>query len=318
MSNIITDYSQYNEKQLHNFLNSIEKQLLKAEGDKNKAIKKIQECELQEQMIRQVLAQKHSQEKEPTPSLLNTIASKDDPKYDVSFGDFNDFLQIAKQEMLRKYHPQRRGIDEHLGDDTDLLILFINRINKGEIKLRKVSQMFSGYKRVISDILENENSLEYINNFIGALSKGTRDRQFSAYERLFVKLLNLTPIRSSEIITIKCSDFDIKGDYCLVANKYLLFMPIFLEAKSIPKNDSLLMDNIIKYQFTSKGTPTIQNSCQTNSRILKAIGYHGVQQNEFAIRLLYYLVSLGLSELGEAITWIKAQPKTKKLLGLKL
>ncbi len=40
MSNIITDYSQYNEKQLHNFLNSIEKQLLKAEGDKNKAIKK--------------------------------------------------------------------------------------------------------------------------------------------------------------------------------------------------------------------------------------------------------------------------------------
>ncbi|RVZ94502.1 hypothetical protein [Helicobacter pylori] len=120
MSNVITDYSQYNEKQLQHFLNSIEKQLLKAEGDKNKAIKKIQECEkkiqeceLQEQMIRQVLAQKHSQEKEPTQSLLNTINSKDDPKYDVSFGDFNDFLQIAKQEMLRKYHPQRRGIDEH-------------------------------------------------------------------------------------------------------------------------------------------------------------------------------------------------------------
>ncbi len=52
-------------------------------------------------MIRQVLAQKHSQEKEPTPSLLNTIASKDDPECDVSFGDFNDFLQIAKQERER-------------------------------------------------------------------------------------------------------------------------------------------------------------------------------------------------------------------------
>ncbi len=101
MSNVITDYSQYNEKQLHNFLNSIEKQLLKAEGDKNKAIKKIQECELQERMIRQVLAQKRSQEKEPTQSLLNTIASKDDPECDVSFGDFNDFLQIAKQERER-------------------------------------------------------------------------------------------------------------------------------------------------------------------------------------------------------------------------
>ncbi|WP_120803631.1 hypothetical protein [Helicobacter pylori] len=101
MSNIITDYSQYNEKQLHNFLNSIEKQLLKAEENKNKAIKKIQECELQERMIRQVLDQKHSKEKEPTPSLLNTIASKDDPECDVSFGDFNDFLQIAKQERER-------------------------------------------------------------------------------------------------------------------------------------------------------------------------------------------------------------------------
>ncbi len=52
-------------------------------------------------MIRQVLVQKHSQEKEPTPSLLNTINSKDDPEYDVSFGDFNDFLQIAKQERER-------------------------------------------------------------------------------------------------------------------------------------------------------------------------------------------------------------------------
>ncbi len=40
MSNIITDYLQYNEKQLHNFLNAIKKQLLKAEWDKNKAIKK--------------------------------------------------------------------------------------------------------------------------------------------------------------------------------------------------------------------------------------------------------------------------------------
>ncbi|GAA8519764.1 hypothetical protein HpDR58_10500 [Helicobacter pylori] len=40
MSNVITDYSQYNEKQLQHFLTSIEKQLLKAEGDKNKAIKK--------------------------------------------------------------------------------------------------------------------------------------------------------------------------------------------------------------------------------------------------------------------------------------
>ncbi len=68
---------------------------------KIRTIKKIQECELQEQMIRQVLAQKHSQEKEPTQSLLNTINSKDDLEYDVSFGDFNDFLQIAKQERER-------------------------------------------------------------------------------------------------------------------------------------------------------------------------------------------------------------------------
>ncbi|GAA7561994.1 hypothetical protein HpBHB38_12640 [Helicobacter pylori] len=63
--NIITYYSQYNEKQLHNFLNAIEKQWLKAEGDKNKAIKKIQECELQEQMIRQVLAQNILKKKNP-------------------------------------------------------------------------------------------------------------------------------------------------------------------------------------------------------------------------------------------------------------
>ncbi|WQY79064.1 hypothetical protein E5L51_03750 [Helicobacter pylori] len=321
MSNVITDYSQYNEKQLHNFLNSIEKQLLKAEGDKNKAIKKIQECELQERMIRQVLAQKHSQEKEPTQSLLNTIASKDDPEYDVSFGDFNDFLQIAKQEMLRKYHPQRRGIDEYLGDNTELLRLMIKRIKNGEIKLRKVSQMFQDYKRVVSDILKDKQSLEYTNHFINVLNNGKggrRGQPFSAYERLFIKLMNLTPIRSGEIITLKCSDFVIKGDYCLVANKYLLFIPLFLEVKSISKDDTLLINNIIKYQITSKGIPTIQNADQTNSRILKAIGYHGICKNEFSIRLLYYFVSLGLSELGEALTWTKAGIKIKKQLGLKI
>ncbi len=318
MSNIITDYSQYNEKQLHNFLNSIEKQLLKAEGDKNKAIKKIQECELQEQMIRQVLAQKHSQEKEPTQSLLNTINSKDDPEYDVSFGDFNDFLQIARQEMLRKYHPQRRGLDEHLGDDIDFLLLITNKIRKGEIKLRKVSQMFYDYKRVVKDILENKNSMDYINNFITALSNGDKNRQYNAYERLFIKLINLTPMRSNEIITLKCSDFIVKGDYCLVANKYLLFIPLFLEVKSISKDERLFMDRIIKYQFNSKRIPKVQHASSINWRILKRIGYNKVAQNEFAIRLLYYFVNLGLSELGEALTWTQAGYKIKKKLGLPL
>ncbi len=318
MPNVITDYSQYNEKQLHNFLNSIEKQLLKAEGDKNKAIKKIQECELQEQMIRQVLAQKHSQEKEPTQSLLNTIASKDDPEYDVSFGDFNDFLQIAKQEMLRKYNPKKRAMDEHLGDDIDFLLLMTNRIMRGEIKLRKVSQMFHDYKRVVKDILENKDSMEYTNNFIQALSNGDKIRQYNAYERLFIKLMNLTPMRSNEIIKLKCSDFVVKGDYCLVANKYLLFIPLFLEVKAIDKDECLLMNRIIKYQFNSVREPKVQHASCINWRVLKRIGYNKVAQNEFAIRLLYYFVNLGLSELGEALTWTQAGYKIKKQLGLPL
>ncbi|GAA7241951.1 hypothetical protein ID0468_04680 [Helicobacter pylori] len=318
MPNVITDYSQYNEKQLHNFLNSIEKQLLKAEGDKNKAIKKIQECELQEQMIRQVLAQKHSQEKEPTQSLLNTIASKDDPEYDVSFGDFNDFLQIAKQEMLRKYNPKKRAMDEHLGDDIDFLLLITNRIRNGEIKLRNVSQMYYDYKRVLKDILENKDGMSYVNNFIAALSNGDKNRQYNVYERLFIKLINLTPMRSNEVIKLKCSDFVVKGDYCLVANKYLLFIPLFLEVKSISKDECLFMDRIIKYQFNSKRIPKVQQASCINWRILKRIGYNKVPQNEFAIRLLYYFVNLGLTELGEALTWTQASYKIKRQLGLPL
>ncbi|GAA7103387.1 hypothetical protein ID0213_08800 [Helicobacter pylori] len=66
---------------------------------------------MQERMIRQVLAQKHSQEKEPTQSLLNTIASKDDPEYDVSFGDFNDFLPKtnALKPLAFSYGDTRRN-----------------------------------------------------------------------------------------------------------------------------------------------------------------------------------------------------------------
>lgn len=220
--------------------------------------------------------------------------------------------------MLRKYHPQRRGLDEHLGDDIDFLLLITNRIRKGEIKLRKVSQMYYDYKRVVSDILENKDSMNYINNFITALSNGDKNRQYNAYERLFIKIINLTPMRSNEITTLKCSDFIVKGDYCLVANKYLLFIPLFLEVKSISKDECLFMDRIIKYQFNSKRIPKVQHASNINWRILKRIGYNKVSQNEFAIRLLYYFVNLGLIELGEALTWTQASYKVKKQLGLPL
>ncbi|WQS75516.1 hypothetical protein KVE80_04575 [Helicobacter pylori] len=218
--------------------------------------------------------------------------------------------------MLRKYHPQRRGLDEHLGDNIDFLLLITNRIRKGEIKLRKVSQMYYDYKRVVSDILENKDSMNYINNFINALSNGDKNRQYNAYERLFIKLINLTPMRSNEIVALKCSDFVVKGDYCLVANKYLLFIPLFLEVKSIPKDECLFMDRIIKYQFNSKRIPKVQHASSINWRTLKRIGYNKVSQNEFAIRLLYYFVNLGLIELGEALTWTKAGHKMKKELGV--
>lgn len=209
-------------------------------------------------------------------------------------------------------------MDEHLGDDIDFLLLMTNRIMRGEIKLRKVSQMYYGYKRVIKDILENKDSMEYINNFIKALSNGDKNRQYNAYERLFIKLMNLTPMRSSEIIKLKCSDFIVKGDYCLVANKYLLFIPLFLEVKAIDKDECLLMNRIIKYQFNSVREPKVQHASCINWRVLKRIGYNKVAQNEFAIRLLYYFVSLGLSELGEALTWTQAGYKMKKQLGLPL
>ncbi|SMA52811.1 hypothetical protein [Helicobacter pylori] len=146
-----------------------------------------------------------------------------------------------------------------------------NRIMRGEIKLRKVSQMYYDYKRVIKDILENKDSMNYINKFINALSNGDEKRQYNAYERLFVKLMNLTPMRTNEIIKLKCSDFVVKGDYCLVADKYLLFIPLFLEVKSISKDECLLMDRIIKYQFNSVRIPKVQHASCINWRMSKKL-----------------------------------------------
>ncbi|WP_161594747.1 hypothetical protein [Helicobacter pylori] len=40
------------------------------------------------------------------------------------------------------------------------------------------------------DILENKDSMEYINNFITALSNGDKNRQYNAYERLFSEAPN--------------------------------------------------------------------------------------------------------------------------------
>ncbi|WP_104713699.1 hypothetical protein [Helicobacter cetorum] len=108
------DYSQYNEKQLFNFLNSVDKQLIKAENEQKKAIEKFKEIQLKKQMIQQALAKKFNETpitKEPC-NLCEQIKDKDYNQETIqalqdaengknleTIEDFSAWLNEVKKEM---------------------------------------------------------------------------------------------------------------------------------------------------------------------------------------------------------------------------
>ncbi|WP_154213049.1 hypothetical protein [Helicobacter pylori] len=77
--------------------------------------------------------------------------------------------------------------------------------------------------------------------FLTNVGLSTRPRSLNIYQRLYIKLVNLTPISPSMVRELRCSDFVVKDDYCLVANKYFLFIPLFIEAKGMAKDDEKLI-----------------------------------------------------------------------------
>ncbi len=68
------------------------------------------------------------------------------------------------------------------------------------------------YKDIIAKYKEREACLNLIDTFFNKVMLTKKPHPLSIYERLYLKMINLTKIRTSEFLKLKCSDFVVKGD----------------------------------------------------------------------------------------------------------
>ena len=199
-------------------------------------------------------------------------------------------------------------------NDNKLLIKTLKRINKGEIKLQPhVSVTPTKYKSVIAEYQKNNN---FITDFVNSIASVEVKVPFNAYRRLFLKMVHLTPIKTRDIIYLKNSDFVVDGDYCLVKNKYLLFIPLFAEAKGIPKDDRLFMWGMLMKGIKKDTEINRKQAVSVFSiRAMKELGYFGYDRAQMRLHFFLYLTGLDLHDLAKAMTLISMATGTKHKLG---
>lgn len=224
------------------------------------------------------------------------ISNKEEAKYNEHF--------------IKYFKP--RNIEEN--NNNRLLIEVLERIDNGEIELKKCWHISPRkYQKVIEEYKKNPN---FITDFINSIASVEMKIPFNSYRRLFLKLANLTPIKTREIVNLKNSDFLTDGDYCLVKNKYLLFIPLFVEAKAVPKDDRLFIESMV---IRGLKNDTEINRRQLvmvfNGRAFKKMGYFGYDKAQMRLHFFLYLSGLGLHDLARAITLMKMGSCLKKGLG---
>ena len=214
------------------------------------------------------------------------------------------------EHFIKYFKP--RSIEEN--NDNKLLIKMLERIGNGEIKLKKCWDVTPRkYQEVFSEYKENPN---FITDFINSIASVEMRVPFNSYRRLFLKIANLTPIKTKEIINLKNSDFVVEGDYCLVKNQYLLFIPLFAEAKSIPKDDRLFIDCLLVKGVKKDTEKNRRQSVMTfNGRAFKKMGYFGYDKAQMRLHFFLYLTGLELHALAKAITLMEMGNGLKQKLG---
>ncbi|WP_033794348.1 hypothetical protein [Helicobacter pylori] len=174
------------------------------------------------------------------------------------------------------------------------------------------------YKGILQKYKVEKECVEFMEVFLTNVGLSTRPRSLNIYQRLYIKLVNLTPISPSMVRELRCSDFVVKDDYCLVANKYFLFIPLFIEAKGIAKDEEYFFKRIEKELFrkTIKPRKQIRTLDYLNRELFKSMGMFGIQQNEMRFIFFIYLTHLGLSDLAVATTQIHNNPALQAQLGI--
>lgn len=214
------------------------------------------------------------------------------------------------EHFIKYFKP--RNIEEN--NDNKLLIKMLKRIDNNEIKIKKCWDITPRkYQEVFAEYKKNPN---FITDFINSIASVEIKVPFNSYRRLFLKMANLTPIKTKEIVNLKNSDFVVEGDYCLVKNKYLLFIPLFAEVKGIPKDDRLFVEGMaIKTIKKDTEINRRQSVMVFNGRAFKKLGYFGYDKAQMRLHFFLYLTGLELHALAKTMTLMEIGNGTRQKLG---
>ena len=214
------------------------------------------------------------------------------------------------EHFIKYFKP--RSIEEN--NDNKLLIEMLKRIDDGEIKLKKCWDITPRkYKKVFAEYKENP---DFITDFINSIASIEMKVPFNSYRRLFLKMANLTPIKTREIVNLKNSDFLVEGDYCLVKNKYLLFVPLFAEVKAMPKDDRVFIEGMAMNGIRKDKEKNRRQSVMVfNGRVFKKMGYFGHDKAQMRLHFFLYLTGLELHALAKAVTLIEMGNCMRQKLG---
>ena len=214
------------------------------------------------------------------------------------------------EHFIKYFKP--RNIEEN--NDNRLLIKMLKRIDNGEIKLKKCWNITpKKYQEVLAEYKENPN---FITDFINSIASVNIKVPFNSYRRLFLKMANLTPIKTKEIINLKNNDFLVEGDYCLVKNKYLLFIPLFAEVKGIPKDDRLFIEGMLTKGIKKDTEKNRRQSVMVfNGNAFKKLGYFGYDKAQIRFHFFLYLTGLELHSLAKAMTLMEMGNYMRQKLG---
>ncbi|WP_154195175.1 hypothetical protein, partial [Helicobacter pylori] len=102
-----------------------------------------------------------------------------------------------------------------------------------------------------------------------------------------------------------------------MADKYLLFIPFFIEAKGIAKDEGMFFKRLeLRVHRQRNERKKMRTLDHVNRVFLKWVGTFGIQQNEMRFIFFIYLLHLGLYNVAVANTLIKPTYTLMEQLGI--
>lgn len=125
-------------------------------------------------------------------------------------------------------------------------------------------------------------------------------------QKLYLKLYLLTPLQNNELMELKNSDFVLHDNVCIIKDKYLVFLPLIMECKSVENNNEITFkDLVIRREKFENLKSVAQTTTAWRQRVFKNHDIEPLSKGQYVLQNYFYLLSLGLQDMAQAMCQAK-------------